>query len=195
MDIPVLVALAAIVFFGILGFKDGVVKRILEILGVLLTLVLTARFATVVHPFFMETTGMDEGPALLLAWGLLFFAGLFLSRLVATLISKALRLTILGWLDKWGGAIVGMALGILITSVLLVGASQVPGGDSIQEAYGRTPVGRFIYYAAPSFYQQVRELGGGRMDEVWDRVLDTAGKGKDKIADEVEKAAREAAKE
>lgn len=191
MDIPVLLALASVIVFGILGFKDGVVKRILEIVGVLVTLVLTARFATAVYPWFMDKAGMEEGPALLLSWGVLFFAGLFLSRILATMISKALRLTILGWLDKWGGALVGLALGTLVTSVILVAASQVPGGASIQDAYDRTPLGSFVYYAAPNFYEQARKLGGGRMDEVWERVLDTARQGKDKVADEVEKAAKE----
>jgi uncharacterized membrane protein required for colicin V production len=195
MNFPILIALAAIVAFGILGFRDGVIKRILEIAGVLVSLVLTARFASAVQPWMMDKTGMNEGASLLVTWAVLFFVGLVLSRLLATIISKALRLTVLGWLDKWGGALVGIALGTLVTSVILVAASQVPGGQSIQTAYNRTSLGQFIFYAAPSFYEQVRSLSGGRVEEVWDRVMDEAKKSGTKVKEEVEKAAHEAKSE
>ena len=92
-------------------------------------------------------------------------------------------------------ALVGVALGTLVTSVILVAASQVPGGQSVQKAYSRTSVGQFIFYAAPVFYEQVRNLSGGQVEEVWDRVLDEARKSGTKVKEEVEKAAHEAKSE
>jgi len=192
MDIPVLIALAVIVVFGILGFRDGVVKRILEIAGVLVSLILTARFASAVQPWIMDKTGVNEGASLLVTWAVLFTVGLVLSRLLATMISKALRLTVLGWLDRWGGALVGIALGTLVTSVVLVAASQVGGGQSIQTAYQKTSVGQFIFYAAPAFYEQARRLSGGQVEEVWDRVMEEAKKSGEKVKEEVGKAVDEA---
>jgi uncharacterized membrane protein required for colicin V production len=192
MDIPVLIALAVIVVFGILGFRDGVVKRILEIAGVLVSLILTARFASAVQPWIMDKTGVNEGASLLVTWAVLFTVGLVLSRLLATMISKALRLTVLGWLDRWGGALVGIALGTLVTSVVLVAASQVGGGKSIQTAYQKTSVGQFIFYAAPAFYEQARRLSGGQVEEVWDRVMEEAKKSGEKVKEEVGKAVDEA---
>jgi uncharacterized membrane protein required for colicin V production len=184
MDAPLLIALVVILFFGILGFRDGVVKRVIEIVGVFVTLVLTARFATVVSPWVAARTGAGESTSLLLTWAALFIAGLVLSRLLAGLVSKMVHLTVLGWVDRWGGAVMGMALGTLVVSVLLVAASSVPGGVKIQNAYDRSAVGRFIFYAAPSVYEQVRRLGGSDLDAVWDRSLDqareTADKGKEK---------------
>ena len=195
MDIWVLVALAAIFIFGILGFKDGVVKRILEIAGVLVTLILTARFASAVQPTIVDKTGLHEGPALLLTWGLLFFVGLVLSRILANVVRRMVRLTVLGWLDKWGGAIVGLAFGLLVTSALLVAASQVPGGERIQAAYDRVPLGRFIFYAAPTVYLEARRVAGGDVDEVWNRVLNVTrektAEGKAKVEEELKEAAGE----
>lgn len=195
MDIPVILALAVIIIFGILGYKDGVIKRLLEVAGVLVSLILTARFASAVQPWILEKTGMNEGASLLVTWAVLFFVGLVLSRLLANLICKALHLTVLRWLDKWGGALVGMALGVLVVSVILVAATQVPGAEAIQTSYDKTPVGQFIYYAAPEFYLQVRKLSGGRAEEVWDRVLDQAKESGEKVKDEVGEAAREAVTE
>ncbi len=192
MDAPLLIALAVIAIFGVLGFKDGVVKRVLEIAGVFVTLVLTARFATLAEPWVAEKTGFDEGAALIVTWAALFFAGLVLSRFLASLVSKLIRLTILGWLDRGGGAIVGMAFGTLVASVLLLAISAVPGGHKVHQAYDSSPLGRFIIYAAPSVYEQVRRLAGDEVDAIWDRTLDIAReqaeKGKQEVKDKVDDA-------
>ncbi|MCB1184690.1 CvpA family protein [bacterium] len=192
MSAPVIIAFAVILFFGILGFKDGVVKRVLEIAGVFVTLVLTARFATSVVPWVEARTGVGEGPALLITWAVLFFAGLILSRLLASFLSRMVRLTVLGWLDRWGGAVVGMALGTLVASVLLVAVSSVPGGVEVQNSCDRTAVGRFIFYAAPSVYEQVRRLAGSDVDAVWDRSLDQAREKADAARDKVKEKADDA---
>ncbi len=198
MDLAVVISLPVIALFGIMGFRDGVIKRVLEILGVLATLVLTARFAAAVNPWMMQQTGVAEGPALLITWAALFFAGLLLSRLLATLLSKLIRLTILGWLDKLGGALVGLALGLLVSSVVLLAISHLPGGQAVKVQYRDSNLGQFIYYAAPNLYQTVRKLGGQKVDDLWDRVLEEAGEtaaeAKEKAGQAVDKAAQEARK-
>ena len=185
MDLPLILALVAIAVFGVLGYRDGVIKRIIEIAGVFVALILTARFATSVSPWVMDQTGAAEGPALLMTWAGLFIAGLILSRLLAKVLSKLVRLTILGSLDKIGGAVVGMAFGTLVISVILVALSQVPGAEGIQPAYDRNPAGRFIFYAAPNVYRSVQGLGGGKVDDVWDRVLETTKGAADTATDQV----------
>lgn len=192
MDAPLIIALVVIVFFGILGFKDGVIKRVLEIGGVFVSLVLTARFATAAEPWVADKTGLSEGTALLVTWAALFFAGLLLSRILASMASKLVRLTVLGWLDRWGGAVMGMALGTLVASVILVAASSVPGGVKIQSAYDKSALSRFIFYAAPSVYEQARKLAGSDVDAMWDRSLDKAREEADKGKDAVKEKAEEA---
>jgi uncharacterized membrane protein required for colicin V production len=192
MGAPLLLAFAIILFFGILGFKDGVVKRVLEIVGVIATLLLTARFSTAVVPWVDARTGIGEGPALLITWAVLFFAGLLLSRVVANGLSRLVRLTGVTWRDRWGGAVVGMALGTLVASVLLVAVASVPGGVEVQASCDRTPVGRFVFYAAPNLYEQVRRLAGKDVDAVWDRSLDRARELADEGKDKVKKKADDA---
>ncbi len=195
MDLAVVIALPAIFLFGVMGYRDGVVKRVLEILGVFVTLILTARFATAVNPWMMEQSGVSEGPALMITWAALFFAGLLLSRLLATLLSKLIRLTILGWLDKLGGFVVGMALGVLVASVVLLAISHVPGGESIKSEYDDSALGQFIYYAAPNFYQSARKLSGQKVDDLWDRVLEEAGDATDKATEKAKEAVDQAAQD
>ncbi len=196
MGLAVIIPLPLIALFGIMGFRDGVVKRVIEILGVFVTLILTARFAAQVNPWMMEQTNVPEGTALLVTWAALFFAGLLLSRLLATLISKMIRLTILGWVDKMGGALVGMALGVFVSSLVLLVISQMPGGNSIKSEYQETSFGQFIYYAAPTFYQTARKLGGQKADEMFERAMDEAGNAagdaREKAGEVMDDAAKEA---
>jgi len=111
---------------------------------------------------------------------------------LASLVSKLIRLTILGWLDRGGGAVVGMALGTLVASVLLLALSAVPGGNKIHASYDASPLGRFILYAAPSVYEQVRRMAGSDVDAVWDRTLDAiqdqAAQGKQQAQEKVDDA-------
>ncbi len=195
MDLAVIISLPVIAVFGIMGFRDGVVKRVIEILGVFATLILTARFAAAVNPWMMQQTGVPEGPALLITWAALFFAGLLLSRLLATLLSKLVRLTILGWLDKLGGALVGLALGVFVASVVLLAVSHIPGGGSVKAQYQESSLGQFIYYAAPTFYQTARKLGGEKADELFDRVLNEAGQAADEAKDKAGEAMSDAARD
>ncbi len=196
MGLAVIIPLPLIALFGIMGFRDGVVKRVIEILGVFVTLILTARFAAQVNPWMMDQTNVPEGTALLVTWAALFFAGLLLSRLLATLISKMIRLTILGWVDKMGGALVGMALGVFVSSLVLLVISQMPGGNSIKSEYQETSFGQFIYYAAPTFYQTARKLGGQKADEMFERAMDEAGNAagdaREKAGEVMDDAAKEA---
>ncbi|MFH2053735.1 MAG: CvpA family protein [bacterium] len=174
MDPVLLIPLPFILILGLVGFREGVVKRVLEIAGLIATIILTARFAAAVQPWVMDRTGAGQGPALLITWAVLFFAGLILSRFLASLVSKLIRLTVLGWVDRLGGALAGMVMGAFLASVVVILLTQAPGGRSLEATYLEDPVGRMIYGAAPGLYQQARTLFGARADEVWTRVMDEA---------------------
>ena len=62
-------------------------------------------------------------------------AGLILSRLLATLISRLLHLTMLVWVDRWGGALWALPSARWSPACCWWPASQVPGGPMVQAAY------------------------------------------------------------
>lgn len=188
MELLIWLPVPILLVFGFLGFRDGLIKRALEVIGILATILLTARFATEMLPWMKENTGLPEGAALMLTWAALFFVGFVLTKLLAALVSRLVRLTILGWVDKGGGALLGVFIGVLFCSVVLVAGSQIPGGERIQQAYDRTFLGRTLFYAAPDIYRSAQGLSGGRAAEVWSRVLD-------KVRDTADRAAGDAAQD
>ena len=202
MEPAVFIALAVILFFAVWGFKDGVVKRLIEIAGAVLTVILTARFAARLTPAVAEKTGWSDEAVLVVTWALLIFVGFVLSRLLARLISKAVRLTVLGWVDRLGGAVCGAAMGTIVSSVVLVVIGALPGGAEVQAAYRKDPVGAFIIDTAPNLATQARLLAGDDFNKLWDKVTRSADAAADEAAaqakrklDEGKRAAEEAAQE
>ncbi|MBU8870816.1 MAG: CvpA family protein [Gemmatimonadales bacterium] len=183
MDLAIWIPLPVILIFGFMGFRDGVVKRLLEVMGILVTLVLAGRFATAMLPWMQDRTGFPEGGALLITWAGLFLVGFLLSKLLAAFVSKLVRLTILGWVDRWGGAVIGVVIGTLFCSVILVAVNQVAGDRTVQKAYEKSPGGDFLFHTAPNFYRQVQSLSGGNANEVWNRVLEKARDQADQAAE------------
>jgi len=155
--------------------------------GAIAAVVLTARFAARLTPWLAERTGWDEGVALLFSWVVMIFLGLLASRLLGVLASRIVRLTILGWLDRVGGAVCGAVLGTLVASLILIVATQLPGGASLRETFQRDPVGAFIYGTAPNLARQAKLLAGDRFAEIWDRATGAAAAQTDAATD----AARE----
>lgn len=181
------VTLAVLVVCGVFGWRAGVVKRVLELAGVLVAVLVTARFASAVAPWLDEHTGLDVAGALVLAHILMFVAALVLVRVAATMIAKLIHWTPLGWLDRLGGALCGVLLGAMVLSVGLIAVSRAPGGEQVQKAYSEHPVGDVIYHAAPSLYQGVHKLFGGRIDQLWHDAVEVGRE----VKDEAEDRARE----
>lgn len=197
MNAPVGFALAVMVLFGALGWRDGLVKRVLEVAGAVAALLLTARFAGAVQPWVSERTGAGTGPALLITWAVMFIVGLVLSRLLAAGIAKLLHLSVLVWVDRLGGTLLGLCFGLLLASVLLVAASQVRGGAAVQADCDRSLAGRIVYYAAPNLYVQARKASGGRLESAWEkftsRAAEAAAAGKARVEESVKESVKDAA--
>lgn len=188
----VIVAAVIVALFALLGFREGVVRRLVEVAGALATLVLTARFAAMLAPRVSGWTGWSEGASLLAAWVVLIMVGFMLSRLLAVLMSKAVRLTVLGWVDRVGGMVCGAVFGLLVAS-LLVNVVAAVGGDRVQNSLHGEAAGRFVAGAAPNIARQARVLAGDRFADYWDKVRQETDENLEKARDEAKKRAEQAA--
>lgn len=170
------VTVALLAMCGFFGWRAGVLRRLFELAGVVLAIVLSARFAAAAAPWLGKHTAMTATTALLASYVLVFIAALVVVRLVAGALTKIIRWTPLGWLDRLGGAVCGLLLGALLVSVGLIAISQGPRGEGVRAIYQQHPVGQVIYNAAPALYQTARRLCGGQMDELWRHVVEVGGR-------------------
>lgn len=193
MSVAVLILLIIIAGFAVSGYRAGVTRRLAEIVGLVATIIIASRLASSVAPALAERTGLEEEPALWAAWVALVLAGIVATYLLARGVSRVVRLTILGSVDRWGGALCGAAIGTLLVSIVLVAASQVPGGAAIQATLEKSAVGRLVFHAAPTIYVEGRRLLGKEGDELWERVSRAAREKADAVAEQASKLAEDLA--
>ena len=159
MDAIRIVILGVLVVFAFVGWRSGLVRRVVEFVGlvacVFATLELAPRFAALLDDF----GSLSERSALALAGVLIFLAGL-VARFIAAAVVRVVRISILGWIDRAGGAIFGLLLGALFLSVLMIGSTLVPGGEDLPAASESHVSTRLVYRAAPTVYELFHRLGG-----------------------------------
>ena len=84
----------------IVGIKHGVVRRVIEILGLVLIFLFASRVADVIEPSLSDAFDIDPGATFFIAWAVVLIGGILLVRLIAIGMGKLFRLSILGWLDR-----------------------------------------------------------------------------------------------
>lgn len=171
MDLLVAATAAVLIVFAVMGLRTGLVRRVLEFAGVLASFFAAFALTPPFGGLLAGTFGLSEKAAVAIAWVAVFLAGLLLSRWLALIIAKIVRVSVLGWIDRAGGALFGLLIGTLLCSVLLLGATQLPGGQKVREKFASSPPTRLIYEAAPRLYDLFHRMGGDER-KVLDRALE-----------------------
>ncbi len=97
----------------------------LELAGVVVTVILAIKLGGQAAALLVERFGMSEGLATPLGPLAILILGFLASRLLAWAVSSFIHMTILEWADRFGGAVLGLATAIVLSSLLLFfGASS-----------------------------------------------------------------------
>jgi uncharacterized membrane protein required for colicin V production len=107
------VLVAAIVIGALWGYKTGLVNAVVNAVVIYVGLFLSGLFAGRVLATIWDGV---ESEALSTAIGyVIIFVGVFIAgRIVAGIIKRALKVTMLGWTDSLGGLVIGLVAGVLI---------------------------------------------------------------------------------
>ena len=161
--------------FAVAGWRAGLIRRVLELVGMVASVLLASHYGHLVAEQLQDSTDLDDRLAGPLGWFLLFAVLLLLTRLLAWALSKALRVSILGWLDRWGGGLLGLLIGLLVGSVLLMLVGRLPVDGDLADQIEHDSVTRFVHGAAPALYGFVVRDKGDEIERLWDRARDTVG--------------------
>lgn len=168
----IVVVLIVIALCGFLGWRAGVVRRLVELAGAVATILAASRLASQIAPWLDAHTPMGASSSLVVGYLSIIICGFVLTGLLARLVQKAINLTILGLVDHVGGAVCGIVLGSLLVSIGLIAISAAPGGDNVRATFDRSALGRTLYRAAPNLYLGARDLAGAKGDRLWQELLD-----------------------
>lgn len=107
------VLIAAFAITALWGYKTGLVSAVLNAIAIYVALFLSGLFAGRVLSLIWDGV---ESEALSTAIGyvIIFVAVILASRIIASFIKKALKITFMGWVDSLGGIVIGLVAGVLI---------------------------------------------------------------------------------
>ncbi len=135
LDIILIVLLFVPTF---IGFRKGLIKAVLYLAGLLLGIVLAGNFYQPVSRIFgfinNENAAYILGFILILV--LVMVAAFFLARLLKSVISSVM----LGWVDNFGGALLGFLFGFLFLGAILAIWVKLFGSGLATESF----TGRFM---------------------------------------------------
>ncbi|MEE8471195.1 MAG: CvpA family protein [Dehalococcoidia bacterium] len=115
LDVIVIIVLA---IPALIGFNRGLIKTILPLGGIMLGIFLAGNFYDSVADllsFWLESPSQAK----IVGFIIIFVVVMAAVLVVASVLSSFMRLLLLGWVDKLGGLIFGLAIGGLVSGALL----------------------------------------------------------------------------
>ena len=122
IDIAVIVLFILAIFKGL---RNGLVLAIFSFLAFFIGLAAALKLSTVVADYLGANTNIAQRWLPFLAFIIVFILVLFLVRLAAKAIEGALKIVMLGWLNKIGGIVFYSLLYLFILSIILFYAEQL----------------------------------------------------------------------
>ena len=121
MEILDIIVLVLLVIGLITGIKDGVVKRVLGLVGLVAGLIIGKKIYLSVAEKLMPFLGMSEKTTQIIAFALILIIVPLIFSLIAWLIGNMLKTAGLGWVNRLLGGIIGVITNALFVGLIFVG--------------------------------------------------------------------------
>ena len=169
MEIVTNVVLIGILFIGTaIGFAKGFVEQAVEFIGVVVALVLAIMLGGSVARFLDLKTALPYSTSLVVASIVLFFGGLLATHFSARAVSRVVKMTLLGWVDRLAGAALGLVIAMILSSVLVTLALTLPFPKPIQKDVRQASVSLFVKPIAGQIFNFIVARGSGaRFEEIF----------------------------
>jgi len=158
------------------GYQRGLIIALFSIIAFIIGLAAAIKLSAVVAGYIGKTVKVSQQWLPILSFTLVFLVVVLLVNLGARLIRKAIKFSMLGWVDRLGGIILYAALYVFIFSVILFYAEQVnlvkpqtkqssatykyiqPLGPKVMDGFGKlVPVFKGMFTDLKNFFGGVSE--------------------------------------
>jgi membrane protein required for colicin V production len=119
------ISIALIILSIVKGLRKGLVVAVFSLLAFVIGLAAALKLSAVVAEYMGANTSISERWLPMLAFLIIFFLVALLVRLGARAIETAMRMTMLGWLNRLGGLVFYLLLYFLVYSIILFYATQL----------------------------------------------------------------------
>ncbi len=150
------VVLAIVGLSILLSMMRGFLREMLSLAGWVAAFFVAKLYTLELAPLLPEAIP-TQSLRLLAAFVILFLATLLVGSLLAIALSEVFKKIGLGWVDRWLGAIFGLARGVVIVGVLvmLAGLTSIPQDTRWRNAMFSAPLEAMVTSALPWLPQAV----------------------------------------
>lgn len=120
-----IVIIAVAVLFGLLGLWQGFIKALFGIAGLIGGIALAGHFY---QGLALKLSSEGATWAGIAAYAIILIATMIAAGVIGWVVAKLVHITLLGWLDRLIGGILGVGIGLLlIAAVLAIVSKYLPG--------------------------------------------------------------------
>ena len=129
VDVVIIIYLALSI---ISGFVQGLIRSLLSIIGLIVGILLASHFYKQLGDIL--TFISNRNVADIVAFIVILLAVMVISALIGLVLRSIIKAIMLGWVDKIGGAILGLILGALSISAILAIIAKVSNSSLITDS-------------------------------------------------------------
>jgi membrane protein required for colicin V production len=124
-----IVIIVVAVLLGIVGLRQGIIRTVFGIAGLIGGIVLAGRYYGGLAALLSPSGATWANIA---AYAIILFATLIVAGVIGSLVAKLVHLVMLGWLDRLVGCILGVVIGgLLCAAVLAIVLKYYPGTEPV----------------------------------------------------------------
>jgi len=121
-----LVLFAVLFIATAVGFIRGFIYQAIELVGAIAAFIIAILMSGAVADFLENQFQFPYSVALVIGFMALLLVGLVASRFLAMGISKVVKMTILRFVDRLAGAVLGLIFGMILCSLLISAVLELP---------------------------------------------------------------------
>ncbi len=126
-----IIIIVLIIVPGFIGLKAGIIKALFTVAGIIVGVVLAGRLSDSLGGAL--TFISDPGIARVVAFAIILVVVMIVATIAAKLVKWAISAVLLGWVNRLGGAILGLFLGMIFCGAVLTMWVKYLGISSVVE--------------------------------------------------------------
>lgn len=130
------------------AFRQGLIQQVVSFLGVVVGVIAAGQLYGDLSSN-LDFVGGGEQTRNLGAFVAIFAGVSVLGQLLATTVRTAASLLMLGWVDRLGGAALGLAQGLIVVQLLLIGATTFKPADAVEQGIEDSRIAPLFLERAP----------------------------------------------
>ena len=153
--------LVFVLFFLIRGFFRGFILELTTLIGLILGYIVAMSYSGWVTLLILKyIPGLPQSAVNIFSFALLFIGTNLVLRFAADIITKTLKFALLGWLNRWLGAIFGTIKSLIFLSVLVLLVDFLPFSGNLlnRPAVLESQLYPLLEMLGPELYKHLNSL-------------------------------------